>query len=116
MDKPLGQFISEFDGLTGSLKQRAIRTAADGVTHLSGLEDRDTIIGALHAAMLDNAKPTTPTRLGPVGADHFERLLDDGYGVHRFWYKARTVIEDGVPYVIEVAVADTWEPGGVWFG
>ena len=36
VDVPLGRFITEFDGLSGSVKQKAIRTVAAGVTHLSG--------------------------------------------------------------------------------
>ena len=62
-----GSFISEFDGLSGSAKQKAIRAVVPGVTHLSGLDGRDDLIAALHDAMLDHAKPTQPKRLGPVG-------------------------------------------------
>ncbi len=116
VDVPLGKFITEFDGLKGSVKQTAIRGAAARITHLSGLAGRDDLIGELHDAMLDHAKVTAPKRLGPVGKDHFQRLLDHRYGVRRFWYKADTVIEAGVPYLIEVAVADTETSGGMWFG
>ncbi|GJF09567.1 hypothetical protein NGTWS0302_24110 [Mycolicibacterium cyprinidarum] len=116
VDVPLGGFITEFDGLKGSVKQKAIRTVAAAITHLSGLEGRDDTINALHDAMLTHAKPTPAGKLGAVGKDHFERLLDDWYGVRRCWYKASTVTDDGVPYVVEVAVADTEASGGVWFG
>ena len=68
VDVPLGRFITEFDGLSGSAKQKAIRTVAAGVTHLSQLDGRDDVIAALHDAMLQHAKPTPPARLGPVGA------------------------------------------------
>ena len=116
VDKPLGQFITEFDGLSGSVKQKAIRTVSDGVTHLSGLDGRDDVIVALHDAMLEHAKPTPPGRLGPVGRDHYHRLLDSEYRVARFWYKTAALTVDGVPWIVEVAVADTIMPGRTWFG
>lgn len=117
VDVPLGGFISEFEGLSASAKQRQIRPVVPGVTHLSGLEGRDDLIAALHDAMLDHAKLTASKRLGPVGKDHLERLLDARYGVRRCcWYKAGMVTDGGVPYLIEVAVADTVASGGVWFG
>jgi DNA topoisomerase VI subunit B len=115
VDKPLGGFITEFDGLSGSVKQKAIRTVAAGVTHLSDLHGRDGVIAALHDAMLVHAKPTPPGRLGPVGGDHYQRLLDERYGASRFWYKTTNVVVDGVPWIVEVAVADTVNPGHIWF-
>lgn len=115
IDVPLGRFITEFDGLSGSVKQKAIRTAAPGITHLSGLDGRNDVIAALHDAMLHHAKPTPAGRLGSIGEDHYERLLDDTYGVLRVWYKMTTAVADGVPWVIEVAVADTIDPGSTWF-
>jgi hypothetical protein len=114
-DVPLGKFISEFDGLSGSAKQKAIRTAAPGVTHLSGLDGRDDVITGLHAAMLEHAKNFPPSRLGPVGRDHLQRLLDDEYGVTRFWYRHTACTVDGVPWLSEIAVADTLKPGRTWF-
>jgi DNA topoisomerase VI subunit B len=114
-DKPLGQFIAEFDGLSGSAKQKAIRTLAPGVTHLSQLAGRDDVIAALHTAMCTHAKPTPASRLGPVGADHYRAMLDDEYGVRRFWYSTKTVTVGGVPWVAEVAVADTVKPGRTHF-
>jgi hypothetical protein len=111
-DVPLGKFISEFDGLTGSAKQKQVRERFDGITHLSQLDD-DTI-RRLHAAMRSYARPTTPSRLGAVGAEHLRSLLDAEYGVKRFWYK-KLDVAGAVPWVIEVAVADTEKPGRTWF-
>ena len=37
------------------------------------------------------------------------------YGVRRFWFKTATVTVGGVPWIIEVAVADTVQPGRTWF-
>jgi len=75
-DKPIGEFIREFDGLTSTAKAKAVRAATPGVTHLSQLDGRDDVIGALHDAMLQNAKPTSPSRLGAVGDEHYRQLLD----------------------------------------
>ena len=35
--------------------------------------------------------------------------------MRRFWYKAATVTDGGVPWVIEIAVAETTQPGHTWF-
>ncbi|MCI4674786.1 ATP-binding protein [Candidatus Mycolicibacterium alkanivorans] len=114
-DKPLGEFIREFDGLSGTSKAKAVRAAAPDVTHLSGLDGRDDLIAALHATMIEHAKPTPANRLGPVGEDHYRRMLHDTYGVNRFWYRNGSATVNGVPWIIEVAVADTDEPGDTWF-
>ncbi|MEE6177668.1 hypothetical protein [Mycobacterium sp. 050134] len=71
VDIPLGKFISEFDGRSGSVKQRLVRAAAPGITHLSQLDSRADLVAALHDAMRFHAKPTPPSRLGPVGGEHF---------------------------------------------
>ena len=115
-DKPLGRFISEFDGLSGSAKQRAIRAAVPGVTHLSGLDGRDDLIAKLHDAMLDHAKPTRPSGSARSGRTTSGACSTE-YGVRDLWYKSAEIVDDdGIPWVIEVAVADTAKPGGVWFG
>ena len=116
VDVPLGKFISEFDGLTGSAKQKQIRAVAPGITHLTGLQGQDDLICELWREMRDQSKPTTPARLGPVGKDHLKEMLDRGFGVRRSWYKQATITSCGVPWVIEVMVADTENPGGIWFG
>ena len=109
--KPLGSFIGEFDGLSGSAKQRTVRASVPGTTHLSDLQDRDDLTADLHQAMLQHAKPTVPKRLGPVGEDHLRTMLDSEYGVKRLWFKSATIADDGIPWIVEVAVADTVRPG-----
>ncbi|MDQ1306116.1 MAG: hypothetical protein QG671_1948 [Actinomycetota bacterium] len=116
VDAPIGRFISEFDGLSGSAKQKQIRAAAAGVTHLSGLAGRDDLIRRLYESMVAAAKPSAPGRLGAVGKEHLEQMLDREFGVRRFWYRQAALTHAGIPWVIEVAVADTEHPGGVWFG
>ena len=86
-----------------------------GVTHLSGLDGRDDLIAALHDAMLDHAKPTPPRRLGPVGEDHLRRCSTTSTAWRGLWYKSAEIVVGGIPWIIEVAVADTAKPGGTWF-
>ena len=106
----------EFDGLSGSVKQKAIRTVAAGVTHLSGLDGRDDVIAALHDAMLATrqAHPAAAARPGRR-ATTTVGCSTAAYGVRRFWFKTATLTVDGVPWIIEVAVADTVKPGRTWF-
>jgi DNA topoisomerase VI subunit B len=117
VSKPIGGFIGEFEGLKTVAKQKAVRASVPGFTHLSDLQDRDDLIDTLHQAMLSHAKPTLPKRLGPVGEDYLKTMLNGEYGpgVYRMWYRAEECVVDGVPWVIEVAVADTIEPGDTWF-
>jgi hypothetical protein len=52
---------------------------------------------------------------GPIGEDHLRTMLDDEYGVARPWYKATECVVGGVPWIVEVMVADTVRPGRTWF-
>ncbi|HTY27698.1 MAG TPA: ATP-binding protein [Mycobacterium sp.] len=115
IDVPLGAFIAEFEGLKATAKQKAIRHAAPGITHLSQLQGRDDLVAALHAVMCEHAKPTPPLRLGVVGADHYRRLLHEEYGLGRSWYKSAAVTANGVPWIIEVFVAETGAPGRIFY-
>ena len=87
-----------------------------GVTHLSGLDGRDDLIAALHDAMLPprQAHPAEAARPGRARTT-LSGLLDGEYGVQRLWYKATEIVVGGVPWIIEVAVADTVKPGRTWF-
>ena len=121
-DKPLGEFVRQFDGLSSTTKAKAVRASVGGggpgaVTHLSQLDGNDAAIERLHSAMRSYTRPMPARRLGPVGGAHIERVLDELYGVDRFWYKSATETVAGVGWIIEVAVADTDTDteGGPWF-
>ena len=63
-----------------------------------------------------HAKPTPPWRLGPVGARPLPaaaRRRSTGCGDSGT--RPPTVTVGGVPWIIEVAVADTVKPGRTWF-
>ena len=114
--KPLGSFIGEFDGLSGSAKQKAVRASVPGVTHLSDLQDRDDLIAALHRrdAPTRQAHPAEAARPGrggpPQDAARRASTACSGCGT-----SPPTIVVDGIPWIIEVAVADTVRPGRTWF-
>ena len=113
---PLGAFITEFEGLSGSAKQKQIRTVAPGVTHLSQLAGRDEVIAALHSRDVRGrqAHARHPARPGRRRALP-RACWTTNTGCARFWFKSTTIIVGGIPWVIEVAVADTLKPGRTWF-
>lgn len=64
---------------------------------------------------LCEAKEPRPEILGRVGPEHLRATLDDAYGVveGRWWYRWKAVTLDGVPFVVEAAVAETEREGGI---
>jgi DNA topoisomerase VI subunit B len=115
-DLPLGEFVRSFNGLSSPTKAKAVAAALPDITHLSGFESSPDAITALLAAMRAEAKILKPAVLGRVPEDHYRARLDDWFGVERFWFKRKTVIEDGVPWLLELAIAVTERPGGVFYG
>jgi DNA topoisomerase VI subunit B len=105
------ELIAEFDGLTGSAKQKAVLDATGLARQpLSALLDSQTG-GKLLAAMKSATKPVKPQRLGTVGKDHLaERFKGLGCEMESFRYKRQVGTEDGLPYVVETAFA--WNPNG----
>jgi hypothetical protein len=115
-DLPLGEFIRSFAGLTSSTKAKTVRAALPGVERLSDFESDPAAIGTLLAVMKGEAAQPKPTALGHVPEDHYRTLLDDRFGVERFWFKRRRLTEAGVPWLVEVAVAETASRGTVVYG
>jgi DNA topoisomerase VI subunit B len=114
-DLPIGHFIRSFEGLSDTRKAKQIWGRVPQITHLSGFDaDRDAI-GDLLAAMKGVAKEPKSKDLGSVPEDHYQARLDELFGVQRFWFKRGSVTVDGIPWVIEVAVAETVHPGRVIF-
>jgi hypothetical protein len=66
--------------------------------------------------MQDQSRPPKPAILGHIGEAHIRAFLDGLYGVERLWYKRKALDHGGVPWVLEVAVAVTREPGAVFHG
>lgn len=114
-DKPVGEFIREFPGLSGTAKAKTVLSVVEGITHLSGFRNRPDLIGPLLAAMQGETREPKHTVLGRVEEDHYRAVLDDAYGVERMWFRRKGLVVDGVPWQIEVALAETRERGGVVF-
>ncbi len=54
--------------------------------------------------------------LGASGRPTFGAASSDWYGVKRFWYDARKDTHEGMPCVVEVAMAETVDGGDLWTG
>lgn len=119
-DQTLGDFIQEFKGL--SRVWRKIAKAVNAKT-LSALIDDPLAIDALHHAMLENTSAPKPEILGRVGSDHFRQRFDEHFAIVQdakgkdcYWYKHQWGIVDKRPYLVEVAIAQTEQPGDIFYG
>lgn len=112
-DLPLGEFIREFAGLSSTAKAKAVATYIPAIRYLSDFEKHPDLVVNLLAAMQAQAKRPKPAILGRVGEDHLLAHLRREYGVERHWYRHREVDVDGIPWAIEVVVAETLNPGRV---
>jgi hypothetical protein len=110
----LGEFIGRFAGLRGTAKAKAVRAAA-GVTTFARLREHPEKVAVMLAAMKDKAKAPPPSTLGAIGSEHLESTLDAVYGVTAgtFRYKKKELVADGIPWLIEAAVAETAVSGDV---
>jgi hypothetical protein len=116
-DPTLRDFVRQFKGTTGTARAKAVCDALPHVKHLSDFREHDGDIAVLLEAMRRETKtPPWPNVLGVIGKDPILQRFDRWYGVERFWYKKEEVLVDHVPYLIEVAVAQTRRPGQVYHG
>jgi Histidine kinase-, DNA gyrase B-, and HSP90-like ATPase len=104
------EFVSEFRGLSSTVKQKAI-LAEIGASHVSlydffgRCKANGENIAKLLAALKEHSKPVHPRQLGVIGKDHFYRLMESAGGDPKtFTYnRAFDETDDGVPYVSEFA-------------
>ena len=103
------EFISEFRGLTGSHKQKAVLDAT-GLHRapLSMMAPNNEIDAAkitdLLVAMKANTRPVKPKALGVIGKEHFEKRFEAvGCEMESFQYRKVMGVQDGAPCVIETA-------------
>jgi hypothetical protein len=116
-DLLLRDFVRQFRNLSRNDKAQAVCAALPGVTHLSDFDEMHaTAVRLLHTQMCQVGKAPSPDVLGEVGEAHMRHCFDDWYGVKRFWYDARKTSHEGVPCVVEVAMAETVEGGDLWTG
>ena len=116
-DKPLGEFIREFSGLSSTAKAKAVASAVPGIEHLSDFEAESNQIGLLLRAMQACTSCPKPTVLGRIPEDHYRDRFDSSYGVERFWFKRKAMVDlRGGPWLVELALAETYDPGEVFYG
>lgn len=116
-DLPLGEFVRQFRGLSGSKKAKAVAARFNDVSHLSGFEARPDSVGDLLAAMCEQSKPPSHSVLGVVGGDHYRARFEASYDVQEFTYKrVKGSFPSGLPFVFEFALAITEAPGHLYCG
>jgi hypothetical protein len=118
-DVPIGEFIARFRDLKGSQKQKQIRSLLPGgITHLSDFRDRMDLLPVLLQVMQACSKPPTAAALSRVPEEHLHNCFDRWYGVRRWWYRdtPKNLVDDrGMPWVIQVAVAETEVSGDMHY-
>ena len=117
-DLPIGEFIRNFGGMSARDKERAVKEQLSGVTRVSDLRGNPDAVTTLLKAMQAEGRQPKPTILGSIPKEHFRARLDALYGVvpDRFWHKRDAFEVDGIPWLVEVAVAETERPGSVIYG
>ncbi len=117
-ERTVREFVSEFKGLTSTIKQKAV-LAETGLSRapLSTLAlhrdlDHEKIVQLL-AAMKQQAKPVEPAALGVIGREHLRtRFGELGVIEGSFQYtKTVSFADDGLPQVTEVAFGAVAELG-----
>src|SRR4051812_47195285 len=108
-DRTVREFVAEFRGLSGTSKQKAVLEATGlSRSRLSDLVreqaiDRKTV-EALLTAMKAESKPVKPDMLGIIGKSHLQaRFTAYGCEMESFDYQLVKGVEDGVPWMAEVA-------------
>ena len=113
-DRTVRDFVSEFRGLSGPAKQKAVlaecglaRTNLTSLLGGNGLEAGR--VESLLAAMKAHSKPVKPPHLGVIGKDHMrERFESVGCEMDSFNYHKDVGFTDDVPWVMEMAFG--WIP------
>ena len=110
--KTVRAFVSEFRGLSSTIKQKEITRSWSGV-YLQDLVKDDDInmefVEKLLADMKSASKPAQPSVLGIIGKEHMTQwLVRHGRGAEKSITYRRTMNtdkENGMPYVIEIGFA-----------
>jgi DNA topoisomerase VI subunit B len=108
-DITVREFISEFRGMTGTAKQKAV-LAETGASHVSlhsffGIHKANIKnIAKLLASLKKHTTPVQPTEIGIIGKDHLYRMMEAAGGDPKtFNYQKRLAETGGIPRVIEFA-------------
>ncbi len=106
-DLTLREFVRQFRGLSRSAEAKTICDQFPDLTRLSDFEQQAERVPDLLALMRRIANPPKPDVLGTIGGDHFRARFEEWYGVKRFWHRARPGEVDGIPFIVEAALAET---------
>jgi DNA topoisomerase VI subunit B len=113
-ERTVREFVSEFRGLSGSLKQKAVLQAASlqraplTVLCEGGTIDRSTVERLLDA-MIAYTRPVKPEALGIIGRDHLHARFESvGCEMASFQYRQVRRTDFRLPWVLEAAFA--WCP------
>jgi hypothetical protein len=114
----LGRFLRDFRGFSNSGKAKKAAAVVPHIRTLFDFKESREAINTLLDAMQAVVKEPTHNVLGsPVGKEHLRSRLAQFYGgVKRSWYKSVKNALNGAPAIVEVLVAETEEPGEVFYG
>jgi DNA topoisomerase VI subunit B len=109
-DRTVREVVSEFRGLAGTAKQKAVLDATGlARTKLAELVDGNQFdagaLGHLLAVMRENSKLVKPEALGIIGKEHLQRRFALYGQEESFEYRRAVGLDDGVPWVVEAAFA-----------
>ena len=109
----LRDFLGQFNGLSGTVKRKEVldavglqRAPLERLLCDGGAEFDHELVSRLLQAMQAAARPIKPAKLGPLGRDVVEKVLEaHGGDLDTFRYKLLKGVDDGVPWVAEAAFA-----------
>jgi hypothetical protein len=78
-NKPLGEFIRTFKGLTSTKKAKAVLEQLPGIKYLTDFEQYPELIYDLLATMKSQTQPPKPETLGIVGKENFQKRFCEIY-------------------------------------
>jgi hypothetical protein len=113
---PLREFVKQFRNLSANAKAKAVCAGVPAITRLTDFETQEDAVHRLLAVMRAEAKPPSAEILGTVGEAHFRACFEAWYGVKRWWYRKVADVCASIPFVVEVAVAETVSEGMLWTG
>jgi len=116
-NRTVREFISEFRGLSGTAKQKAVlevtglrQTSLNDLIGDDGFDESG--LTNLLRVVKEHTKPVAPKALGVIGRPHLERrFAEEAYESGSFHYHKVQGTEGGVPWVVEAAFG--WCPDEV---
>jgi DNA topoisomerase VI subunit B len=115
-DWTLREFIAQFPKFKRPPVVKAITDQFPSIDRLGDFEKHPKQLRRLLELMQKESRAPQPEKLGCVGEEHFRLRFECWFGVHRFWYKKVACLVDGVPYLFEVAIANTVRQGMLFHG